>query len=194
VRFLSKYANYQICFQRDILEHYATGESRVLKPLINIEFATGIPPTSREAQIGRDTFINYGTQVELDRVTAVDPLSRFAVWDSELYQSQHPDLVPDTNTRRKIEQWLIARPEHGIDYLAIETQRTPPPWPNYDEFRGVRGSPTGPRIAERVLEDGYDVEAVLAYERENLNRQEVIDALEALNAAEPEPEAILVDA
>ena len=49
----------------------------------------------------------------------------------------------------------------------------------------MRGLPTAEAIAKRVQEDGYEVAEVHAYERQNQNRQEVLDALEALLLEEP---------
>lgn len=196
-RYVSKYKKYSICYQRDIIEHYATGESRVLKPLLNCQFDLygSMYPWEMEAARGR--FINTGTMLEMDNVTTVDPAYRFSVFDSERFAREN-GLPPEE--LEKLDLWLQNKDPlrsnfaEGHDYIFVEAPVLAPPWPKYDDLRGVRGAPTAQRIAERVIEDGYDVADVIAYERQKANRADVIDALEALLTAEVVEDEELVSA
>ena len=74
-------------------------------------------------------------------------------------------------------------PPHGL--LLVERPQLPAPWPAYDKLvaQGARTvEKVAQKIAEKVIEDGYDPALVVAYERENLNRPEVLDALAHLTA------------
>lgn len=75
------------------------------------------------------------------------------------------------------------------DILIVERPKLAAPWPAYDKLvaggRGVTSEAVAEKIARKVAEDGYDVGAVAAYERENRNRPDVIAALEALLIEEP---------
>lgn len=198
MRFIAKYAAYQTCFKRDIVEEYASGGSSIRQPLWNCAFKPD-RWLEHEAKAARAVFLNFGMPVEPDGVTAIDPVYRFSVFDTEEYQAEHKDdmVYPpfkpfDDEMRVELEQWLLNHADYGNAFIMVEAPRLEPPWPKYDEFRGVRGMPTGQRVAERVLEDGYDILEVLAYERANKNRSDVVDALEALLAPEPADDSVLV--
>ena len=81
--------------------------------------------------------------------------------------------------RRAIEQHLLTC--QGV--VLVERPRVAAPWPAYDKLV-VQGRRTidliVEKIREKVVEDGYDPGAIIAYERENLNRAAVIHAMEAL--------------
>lgn len=73
--------------------------------------------------------------------------------------------------------------------LVVARPRTPAPWPNYDTIVASKDGLTNQQVVEKivgkVIEDGYDLAHVLAYERERERpRKSVIDALEALQPAE----------
>lgn len=77
-------------------------------------------------------------------------------------------------------------------YMRVEPDRLQAPWPAYDKLvaQGARTvEKVAAKITETVIENGYDPEEVAAFERENLNRPEVLDALASLieTPAEPEP-------
>lgn len=177
MRFISKFKKYQINFQTDIIEHFATGESRELRPLLNCEFDLYGSMLPHEVEAARGQFMNFGLPTEVDGVTLIDPMVRWSVFDTVQFQEAKG---LDDETRERLEQFLLGRHELGADYIMVPTPVLAPPWPTYDTFRGVRGLPTAEAIAKKVREDGYDVVDVLAYERQNANRQDVIDALEAV--------------
>lgn len=75
--------------------------------------------------------------------------------------------------------------------VLVERPKVAAPWPAYDKL-----TVTGRRTIEHVVEKitaavtdlGLDPDAVVAYERENLNRPEVLAAMETLAEGEKEEE------
>jgi hypothetical protein len=74
--------------------------------------------------------------------------------------------------REDIEARLHEHPE-VVEVHPPGAEPLSPPWPAFDRQDAEH-------IAQKVEEDGYDAGEVLAYERANLARPEVVEALEAL--------------
>ena len=170
MRFVSKYAKYILHCRRQIAEHYATGESQIIQRQLLAEFQVGIL-TGDERALARQHFSFNGFAQEQDLVTIVEPDARISAFDSRLAQAE---LGWTDAERELVEAELIkvARllPE---DLIVIEEIRLAPPWPTYDAFPG-----DATKLLMRVEDDGYDLADVVAYERENQNRPEVIFMLE----------------
>ena len=62
----------------------------------------------------------------------------------------------------------------------------PPPWPRYDSFEGSLD-----KLIAKITDDGYAISDVLAYERTNQNRENVVDALEQMIEDETVVEEVL---
>lgn len=75
--------------------------------------------------------------------------------------------------------------------LLVSRPKLVAPWPTYDKLT-VTGRRTLEHVVEKVVATvtdlGLDPAAVAAYERENLNRQPVVDAMDALLSAPVEVE------
>lgn len=106
-----------------------------------------------------------------------NPERRLALYDTDEEANRHGWSA---DTKSEVEQNLLDGQNEY--YMALELELAAKPWPRYDSLRSA------PKIAEMVTEFGIAPEAVLAYERENRNRDEVIAALEALK---PEPEPLV---
>lgn len=93
------------------------------------------------------------------------------------------------------EKALIEAKLRSKGYI-VEIVPTKPvaPWPTYDKIV-VQGKRTivhvAEKIASEVSEGGIDPADVIVYERANLNRAEVIAALEGLSAEEEEAEPLV---
>lgn len=190
-RYVSKSSGYSICYKRDRTDHFASGESQLRQALWNCQFSpVGI--RAHEIEQAKRELQNYGLPVEQDHVTKVDPTYRYSVFDTGEFQKEHAEEGFDDAERLLLEAFLDSHQDEY--YRLVEVIRVPAPWPNYDEFRGVKGTPTAVRIAERVREDGYDIFQVIAYERENANRPDVIAELEALTQSPIVDDELLVSA
>lgn len=95
-----------------------------------------------------------------------DPMRRVSIYDTDLETRLNEW---DDETKKDVEANLLEG--QGEFYFLLDEQRQPKPWPNYDNLRSAD------KIAEIVKEQGYDSEAVIAYERENKNRDAVLEAL-----------------
>ena len=74
--------------------------------------------------------------------------------------------------KRYVERWLLSRCN---EYLGHVEEPTPePPWPNYEAFPGDDASLVGV-----VVNQGFHLPPVIAWERANQNRPAVIAGLEA---------------
>lgn len=111
-----------------------------------------------------------------------DPRHRFSVYDTDLQA-----LIEnwDEETKTLVEQKL----DHacGPDLLRIEKPKLTPPWPAYNR---LIGEDAALMIADKVKNDGYEPHYCVNYERENLNRPEVIEAIQAVEAELAEGEIL----
>jgi len=181
MRFASKYGHLVVQIQREIVEAYATGTSRVLQPNVWAEFKPeGLQPFERELVLEHWQF--QGLYQEADEATTVQPDYRIGVFDSELAQQQS---AWSDDTRLMVEKGLIDLAH--FDYvLTLPRTVIPPPWPKYDEFVG-----TVEELIVKLKEDGHDLEAVLEYELAMQNRAPLVQALEEEINGIPSEEEIL---
>lgn len=121
-----------------------------------------------------------------------NPIWRLSSFDTDDAARKH-EWTPEEKAR--YEKVLRDSPSNGVDYIIVERPSAPRPWPKYDDLVVV-GRRTiemvAKEIADKVVDLGIDVDHVRVYERENLNRTEVLAALAATLVREPDEE--LVDA
>jgi hypothetical protein len=155
------------------------GELARIIPDLSAQFVTGgaVPDYARDAVSKLPGFLRG---IGLDE----DPYTRVGWFDSVVAQEANGWTDAE---RKEVEDALIAA--EGLYFVRADQPKLSPPWPAYDNLK-AQGKRTAAMVAEkiveRVVEDGYDVGQVLAYETQNLNRREVIAALEALVDTEPE--------
>lgn len=180
MRFVSKYANYMLHARRQIVESYATGESRVIQKQLLAAFEVGLV-NGEERALARSHFSFNGFAQEQDLVTVVEPDARISAFDSRLAQAQNGWTDEE---RELVEKELIENARRLPDDLFVmEEILLSPPWPNYDRFAGDVS-----QLLMKIEDDGYDLDATLAYERENQNRSDVIYMLEkAIEHAADQP-------
>ena len=129
-----------------------------------------------EADLAKRSFVFNGLP------EGVMPETRLAVYDTEFHQRAYNW---SDERRQQVEEALLNAPAYGTNYIRIEKPRLEAPWPNYDQIKQV------PKLIAKIREDGYDIGYIRDYERQNLNRQSVLDALEALEAEVPEEAEIV---
>lgn len=106
-----------------------------------------------------------------------DPIGRLSLYDTDAEADRH-GWTPEE--KAEIEAVLDA----GVssDYFRVEKPRLTAPWPSYDDLL-PQGRRTAELVAEQIAETvktlGLDAEGVIAYELENRNRPEVIEALQS---------------
>lgn len=121
-----------------------------------------------------------------------DPLHQIGWYDTD-YEA-NLNHWPDT-IKRQVEEKLIAHQDQT--YFLAERPLAVAPWPNYPKLV-VKGARTIDKVVatilEKIEEDGYDPDVVVAYERDHDNRPEVIAAVEALAVPTVEPSETVVAA
>ena len=110
------------------------------------------------------------------RISGVSNASRpdfnFSLFDSE--------WISDLDDRKESEASLLENADNGVWYVKVDAIEVAPPWPNYNKIRAKKGATVADAIAEKCVEDGYDVPAVIAYEKAHADRPAVIAALTAI--------------
>ena len=125
----------------------------------DIDFALHVWPES--------TF--RGRWIENDEVTLEPVAGRIGVYDTAEEQERNGW---DDATREKVEKFLLAKANLGVDFTQVEkiVGVASKPWPSYDETHHFK-------IPALAAELGLLDEA-LAYEQANKNRDSVISGLE----------------
>lgn len=193
LRFVSPYGRYCCKIRKQKIELLADGSYRELLHGLYAQFQEN-EYNEREREAAYQRFgsqIHMGARFEDQYLTV--PASQ--EWRIGTFDTA---WIDDPDDRKLVEEGLLSHRKNGIDFIQVERVRIQPPWPAYDKVkaggRGRTNETVALEIAEKVQEDGHDVGMVIAYERENQNRPEVIAALEALTVEDAEPEEIEVAA
>lgn len=207
-RWIGKGAGYQLIARADRSEYVAlpngTTQPRVVESMLSLDFQhRALSPYERLAAAKHwakkqrkdgtwDAFGAYPESVPMPaahdnagRVTQwTEPFSpdqRFSVFDT--------DTLPESE-REYADAYLRSHHDNGVEYIEVVPEAVPAPWPAYDKLDGRAVA----KLRERVLEDGYDPHAVLAYERATKNRASFVTCLEEIiaeSAQRSEEEAAL---
>lgn len=125
-----------------------------------------------------------GLPILEDDQVAVSPRKLIRVYDTDVWAISEQW---DADTKTFVEESLLKHPLYGQQFIAIETPRVAAPWPAYDKLVAKDARSLGPivkKILAKIEEDEYEPALVLAYERENLNRPKIVEALEAVLPAD----------
>lgn len=181
-RFVSRYGAYSHGVREEIAEHFAKG-TRVIQRGLEAQFgAHGL--TDDDVQYALQTLAFHGLPEDRDTGLEVSGRSRLSLFDSEKYAKEKKltdeehDLIVDT---------LRESERNGIDYVEIVPLPATLPWNGYDKLTSAE------TIVEITIATETPVSSVLAYERENQNRADVIAALEEIGESEAE-DAVVIDA
>lgn len=135
------------------------------------------PPSLYEREVAEKTMVFQGVALEEDEVTPVSLQARIGVFDTDVAADQRGWTQEQKDW---IERKLLGSGDRGSQFILVEQARAPKPWPKYDELRAV-GRRTvkdvAVKVAEMTQDLGIDPASVIAYERENANRAEVLEAL-----------------
>lgn len=174
MRFISKIRNYSHGIRDEESEFVAAAGGRMQKRItlrgLEAQFE-GRGLTAYEQEVAIRELTHKGLPEDRDTRVDVSPLSRLSVYDSEKAQRE---LGFSDEEREIIEQTLLNSLENGKAYVHVPTPARPEPWPGYDTLSAeqiIDGLNTG--LVQVELDD------VIAYERENENRIEILEALSA---------------
>lgn len=179
MRFVSRYGEFGVQIRPQFVEAYATGGVQVTQQGVYAMFHV-IGTRPEEVDLAKErwhgTFNGFYQQE--DEVTILPPDYRLGSFDSE--QAQLDNGWSD-EIRDEVERTLIELSERFNEILVVPATLLPPPWPNYDNFEGTLAA-----LMRKVVDDGYELENVLGYERAMQNRPDVVVALEELIATTDE--------
>lgn len=158
---------------RDRKPHYIqVGNEMVLDHVdeaVSIQFkpAGNVPPYAREAVT---KLANWGVGIGFNE----DPFTRCGAVDTEV----EADLGGwDEATREFVDEALRRSGSNGIEFVIVDTPKTPRPFPKYDE---IVGEQKAEQVAFYVEQLGLDPGQVKQYEAENDQDGATIAAMDAL--------------
>lgn len=155
--------------------HPTTGVVIKVDPALSVQFrpAAGAPDWAKDAV---ERLPNWGTGAGLDE----DPFSRVGSLDTD-EEALRQNWTPEE--KDFVEKALMNASSNGIEYIICNPPATAKPWSTYDQFVGEDAVA---KILYTVDLTGADPNAVLRYEKENLDRDAVVAALETLIARDAE--------
>lgn len=178
-RFLAKHANYGHGVQTGSWMVLKDGQRQEVKKHLHAKFSkAGVSP--EEQEIGIREFVHNGLPEDRDTEQLYSPRNRISVFDTLIAQAHHGWTDQE---REIVELALRNSPHYGMEFIEVTKPPVPKPWPTYDETTDVVG------IANAI---GVPLADVLAYELENLNREDFVRTLmEAINGPNEEEEDLL---
>lgn len=207
LRCISPISAYKVRLIPEDSEILADGSRRINKAGFFAEFRQFMV-TPYEIDLGRERFTFRGAErrTNMDG-SPIDPTQRLSAFDSDWAHSAQCECPANSapvskaclNLQGRVEAALIRHSDNGNvtdGYIVVTPPNVPAPWPTYDALT-INGRRTAKHVAERNIETatatGIPLDALIAYERQGEDRQEVIALYEAANVPEVE-EAVTVEA
>lgn len=166
-RFVSKYGNYSVGIQGLKAEHYGTGESTILKRRLDAQFHNRLV-TEDDFVIALQSFTFEGLPENLETNSDLSPRFRVSTWDSEWCKENESWSQDEVDLAIEV---LRKDPGFGREHVEVSPVLAKSPFPAYDEL-------SVEEILQIVKLTKVDPESVVAYERENANREDLISRLE----------------
>ena len=208
MRFVSRHANYTFIARSDSVQMVLGSGGRMIPqtvvPAIQCEFQQGMVRPD-EAELAKQHWLGFGSRDDGTLVAyGATPTTVTGVVNGVAHEGWSPDLmfsvfdtesIPNEEDRKYTEDRLLKDHGNGKDYIQVSGKKLAPPWPTYEEMKGVKGNPTAQQVCEMVKVGGYDIDYVIAYELSRERpRYEITQALEKLRddlVAEAAEEATL---
>lgn len=150
---------------------------RVIPALVvQFQHSGTVPDYAKEAVT---KLVDWGQGVGLDE----DPFTRCGSFDSDVEAERNNWTAEDKALAEE-----VLRAGAGTLYVVADAPRAAKPWPRYDE---IVGEDAAKQIAWQVEQLGLDPGAVIRYEHENLKREDVIAAVQALVPSDEDVAAVI---
>lgn len=176
---VSRSANLTLPILPQRIKRYENGEIKEIKQPVAAVFER-TPDVPEYARAALEALPDFLKGVGKDE----DPFSLCGIFDTRIAADREGW---DDETLEFVEKALTAHA--GGSYIVVDKPKTPKPWPNYDKVVGEDEAETAFLLTRKIVEDGFDVRACRAYERENDKRELVLAAYDAL-VAEAEADII----
>lgn len=125
---------------------------------------------------GRTTLLDEVTMSPIiNRLSAFDTGHPTVVAEMAGFDEQYGPPKGHNSYLDLLEAKLLERAGPGKDFQLVADIPVAAPWPKYLDYAG-----TFEDLAQKVLDDGYDIATVVRFEKQTANRPELIELLEML--------------
>ncbi len=188
-RFVSKGGNYStgpFGFREGEVEHYATGREKIVTHHRDVQFSNrDVKDIDYETAVASSLQFT-GLPFDKDTEQHVSIRQLLGVWDSRVARQTMPAEDVELCIRG-----LRASDRLGLDFVEVLVAALKPPWPAYDQMPR-RNTADIQKIVDRAIENGCDMNDVIAYEAENKASAKLLDLLnEALDTDPAEAEVVI---
>lgn len=182
-RFVSRYAKYSHGVRDEIAEQFSRG-TRIVERGLEAQFDTrGLTDYEKETAAKALSF--HGLPEDKETGRDVEVFSRISVFDSERAAKQ---LRWTSDEEALVVETLRESERNGLDYVEVTQPKRPAPWNGYDKLTDIE------QIVELTIATETSPADVIAYERENENREDLIAELEQLDATDPADDEVVITA
>lgn len=179
MRFISRHRDTQVVIHRDETAFRTTPGGTVvaeqIRPFLIADFNREEMLPTYERMYALQVFMSgdtrpFGAMPDFQAQPIVDAMGRVVDLTSEYRPDFHFGIF-DTATmcnpedREEIEQTLLNNTNYGKDYILVEQQKVPPPWPNYNQCDLATA-------VNMLKHGGFDLMRTLEYESAHENREE----------------------
>lgn len=194
MRFVSKHANFTFIARPDKIQMVLGSGGHMIPqtvvPAIQCDFQHGMVRPD-EAEIAKQHWLGFGSRDDGTLVAyGATPTTVTGVVNGMAHEGWNPDLmfsvfdtetIPNEEDREYTEKRLLEDHGNGRDYIQVSGKKLTPPWPTYEEMKGVKGNSIPHQVCEMVRMGGYDIDYVIAYElSRDRPRYEITKALDEL--------------
>jgi hypothetical protein len=180
-RFVARYGNYSVGVQSSSEERLGhDGKMVPARRRLDANFQNRLV-SDDDVAVAVATFSFRGLPEDTDTNEHISPTYRLSVWDSE--EARRYEGLSDDEVDLIIDA-LRKDVGYGQDHVEMTAPASVVPFPNYDDL-------SADEILQLLKLTGIDVGSVVAYERENQNRESLLRRLEGV---EVDDDSVVVSA
>ena len=194
MRFVSKHANFTFIARPDKVQMVVgpggTNIAQTIEPALVCDFRHGLV-RPEECELAKQHWLGFGSRDDGTLVAyGATPTTVVGVVNGVAHEGWNPDLmfsvydteeIANEEDRAYVEDRLKNDHGNGREFIQVSGKQLVPPWPNYEDMKGVKGNSTAQMICTMIREGGYDPDYVIAYELSRERpRYEITKAIEEL--------------
>lgn len=188
-RFVSRHLNYRHGARVGREMVLADGQRQTLERHLAVKFEKAASIlTEDEIKFGMDNLTFQGLPIDKNTNSHASPRIRMSGFDTVLAQEREGWTDEE---RMVVEDALRGSDDFGVAFVEIPAQRVQKPWATYED------TPVA-QLLDLAAAVGVSVEDVLAFEKQNQNRETVVflleDAIANSTPAEADEAAVVIEA